>query len=63
MFYIFLGKIKAIQLEYTEAYSRLMQSIRKAPDSGALGFRVQAHKLAVVVELLLVNLTKSHHFH
>ena len=52
---IIKGKIKAIQLEYTESFSRLMQSIRKAPDSSALGFRIQAQKLAIVVELLIVN--------
>jgi len=35
-----------------------MQSIRKAPDSGALGFRIQAQKLAIVVELLIVRIKK-----
>jgi 26S proteasome regulatory subunit N3 len=50
----YTGKIKAVQLEYTDAYGRLMQAIRKAPESvSALGFRVQAHKLAIVVELLM----------
>jgi 26S proteasome regulatory subunit N3 len=50
----YTGKIKAVQLEYTDAYGRLMQAIRKAPESvSALGFRLQAHKLAIVVELLM----------
>lgn len=60
--YFFTGKIKAVQLEYTEAFSRLMQSIRKAPDTTALGFRVQAQKLAIVVELLLVILNQKINF-
>jgi len=50
----YTGKIKAIQLEYVDAYGRLMQAIRKAPDNNStLGFRLQAHKLAIVVELLM----------
>jgi len=33
-------QIKAVQLEYSDAHSKLMQAIRKAPQSGetALGF-------------------------
>ena len=34
------GLIKAIQLDYAEAYSRLMQAIRKTPDTVGLGFKV-----------------------
>lgn len=49
----YTGKIKAIQLDYAESYQKLMQAIRKAPDTGAIGFRVQTQKLAIVVELLL----------
>jgi len=50
----YTGKIKAIQVEYVDAYGRLMQAIRKAPDNkSTLGFRLQAHKLAIVVELLM----------
>lgn len=50
----YTGKIKAIQLEYVDAYGRLMQAIRKAPDNNStLGFRLQVQKLAIVVELLM----------
>ncbi len=49
----YLGLIKAIQLEYSEAHSCLMQAIRKAPQQGGLGFRLAATKAAVVVELLI----------
>lgn len=51
LFYI--GQIKAVQLEYSDAHSKLMQAIRKAPQSSAgLGFKLQAYKLAIIVELL-----------
>jgi len=34
----YTGRIKAIQLEYSEAYTRLLQAIRKAPQDSAVGF-------------------------
>lgn len=50
----YTGKIKAVQLEYVDAYSRLMQAIRRSPETAsALGFRIHAQKLAIVVELLM----------
>lgn len=48
----YLGKIRTIQLEYTDAKESLLQAARKAPVS-ALGFRVQCNKWAVIVRLLL----------
>ncbi|KAL3814003.1 hypothetical protein ACJIZ3_015271 [Penstemon smallii] len=48
----YLGKIRTIQLEYTDAKESLLQAARKAPAS-ALGFRVQCNKWAVIVRLLL----------
>lgn len=47
------GRIKAVQLEYSEAQASLIQSLRKAPEVGAVGFRVHAQKLLVIVELLM----------
>lgn len=35
----YLGRIKAIQLEYSEAHKHLVQSLRKAPQYSAMGFR------------------------
>lgn len=52
-FLYYMGRIKAIQLEYTEAHKNLMQAIRKAPQSSAVGFKQTVHKLAITVELLL----------
>jgi len=47
------GQIKAVQLEYSDSHSKLMQAIRKAPQSSAgLGFKLSAYKLAIIVELL-----------
>ncbi|KAK6159595.1 hypothetical protein DH2020_006909 [Rehmannia glutinosa] len=48
----YLGKIRTIQLEYTDAKESLLQAARKAPVS-ALGFRVLCNKWAVIVRLLL----------
>jgi 26S proteasome regulatory subunit N3 len=48
-----VGKIKAIQLEYSEAQASLIQSLRKGPEIGATGFRVTVQKLLVIVELLM----------
>lgn len=47
------GRIKAVQLEYSEAESRLSQALRKAPQASAKGFRLQVIKLRTIVELLM----------
>ncbi|TKY57606.1 26S proteasome non-ATPase regulatory subunit 3-like A [Spatholobus suberectus] len=48
----YLGKIRTIQLEYTDAKESLLQAARKAP-SAAWGFQIQCNKWAVIVRLLL----------
>ncbi|XP_042454158.1 probable 26S proteasome non-ATPase regulatory subunit 3 [Zingiber officinale] len=48
----YLGKIRTIQLEYTDAKESLLQAARKAPVS-ARGFRIQCSKWAIIVRLLL----------
>ncbi|KAK3129571.1 hypothetical protein QOZ80_6BG0481790 [Eleusine coracana subsp. coracana] len=48
----YLGKIRTIQLEYTDAKESLLQAARKAP-TAALGFRIQCNKWAIIVRLLL----------
>lgn len=52
-FFYYLGRIKAIQLEYSEARKNLLQAIRKAPQQSAIGFKQIVNKLAITVELLL----------
>jgi len=46
------GRIRAIQLEYTDAKDCLQQAARKVPNS-AYGFRVMVNKWLVLVSLLL----------
>lgn len=49
----YIGLIKAIQLDYSDAHKNLMNAIRKAPQRVAVGFKQHVHRLAVVVQLLL----------
>jgi 26S proteasome regulatory subunit N3 len=50
----YLGRIRAIQLRYTEAHEHLTAATRKAPSSpSAAGFSQSATKLLLVVELLM----------
>ncbi|KAI5301880.1 26S proteasome non-ATPase regulatory subunit [Ascosphaera pollenicola] len=50
----YLGRIRAIQLRYTEAHEHLIGATRKSPSSPvAGGFYQAAHKLLVLVELLM----------
>ncbi|TKA26973.1 hypothetical protein B0A50_05164 [Salinomyces thailandicus] len=49
-----LGRIRAIQLAYTDAHANLESATRKSPTTGpAAGFYQQATKLRIVVELLM----------
>ena len=50
----YLGRIRAIQLSYTEAHEHLIAATRKSPSShSAGGFYQAATKLLIVVELLM----------
>src|ERR1700712_2801119 len=50
----YLGRIRAIQLSYTEAHEHLISATRKAPtNTVAVGFYQASMKFLVVVELLL----------
>ncbi|KAF9264609.1 hypothetical protein L218DRAFT_1076509 [Marasmius fiardii PR-910] len=53
-YHYYLGRIKAVQLNYTDAHVNLQQAIRRAPPpTMAPGFFQAVHKLNVVVELLM----------
>ncbi|KAK4534920.1 hypothetical protein CDCA_CDCA03G0945 [Cyanidium caldarium] len=52
-YFYYLGRIKTVQLDYTEAYRALSQAQRKAPQHTALGLRVAIAKLLVLVQLLV----------
>eukprot|EP01114_Cavostelium_apophysatum_P001766 TRINITY_DN1153_c0_g1_i2.p1 TRINITY_DN1153_c0_g1~~TRINITY_DN1153_c0_g1_i2.p1 ORF type:complete len:427 (-),score=88.81 TRINITY_DN1153_c0_g1_i2:342-1622(-) len=52
-FLYYQGKIKSVQLDYTEAYRCLLGAIRKAPQESATGFRQAVYKLLCIVQLLM----------
>ncbi|KAG7087549.1 hypothetical protein E1B28_013505 [Marasmius oreades] len=53
-YHYYLGRIKAVQLNYTDAHVNLQQAIRRAPPPTiAPGFFQAVHKLNIVVELLM----------
>ncbi|KAI0760201.1 diphenol oxidase-A2 [Fomes fomentarius] len=53
-YHYYLGRIKAVQLNYTAAHTNLQQAIRRAPPAKtAPGFYQAVHKLSIVVELLM----------
>lgn len=58
----YLGKIKAAQLEYSEAHKHLLQALRKAPQHSAVGFKQTVHRLAITVELLLGDIPDRYVF-
>lgn len=58
---LYLGRIRAVQLEYSEAKDCLQQAARKAPAS-AVGFRTAVHKWLVVVRLLLGEVPERSEF-
>ncbi|KAJ3895312.1 PCI domain-containing protein [Lentinula edodes] len=53
-YHYYLGRIKTVQLNYSDAHTNLQQAIRRAPPATvAPGFYQAVHKLFVVVELLM----------
>ncbi|CAN0494825.1 unnamed protein product, partial [Laminaria digitata] len=48
-----MGRIHALQLDYTDAYTKLMQSSRKAPQNTAMAFQRAAQKLIIIVQVPL----------
>ncbi|VEN59955.1 unnamed protein product [Callosobruchus maculatus] len=61
-FLYYLGRIKAARLEYSVAHKHLVQAMRKAPQTAAVGFRQTVQKLLVVVELLLGDIPERQIF-
>uniref|UniRef100_H2ZG81 PCI domain-containing protein n=1 Tax=Ciona savignyi TaxID=51511 RepID=H2ZG81_CIOSA len=58
----YTGRIKAVQLEYSEARRTLVTALRKAPQSTAIGFKQTVTKLSIVVELLLGEIPERAQF-
>jgi 26S proteasome regulatory subunit N3 len=61
---LYIGEIKAVQLAYSDSHSKLMQAVRKAPQTGgvAIGFKLKATKLAIIVELLMGGIPERNIF-
>ena len=51
LFYI--GKIEAIQMNYSDSYTHLASSFRKAPEKTAQGFKNLVNKYLILVQLLM----------
>lgn len=49
----YLGRINAIQMNYSEAFIHLTNSLRKAPEKCGQGFKTIVQKLLIIVELLM----------
>lgn len=49
----YMGRIQAIQGDYSESYQRLMMAARKAPQDIAVGFTLSVTKLIITVQLLM----------
>jgi len=49
----YTGQIQTVQLHYSDAYTSLSQCLRRAPATGGIGFRQQATKLFILVQLLM----------
>jgi 26S proteasome regulatory subunit N3 len=56
------GRIQALRLEYTSAFSNLSQCLRKTPTNTGLGFRIAAQRLLVVIQLLMGEIPDRHVF-
>ncbi|KAJ1952603.1 26S proteasome non-ATPase regulatory subunit [Linderina pennispora] len=53
----YMGRIEAVQLNYTAAHTHLLEATRKAASNAATaGFQQTVHKLYVIVELLMGNI-------
>lgn len=60
-FFYYVGLVRAMRLNYTDANGCLQQALRKAPER-ALGFRIAATKLSLVVQLLLGEIPSRSEF-
>ncbi|KAJ1883431.1 26S proteasome non-ATPase regulatory subunit [Coemansia sp. RSA 1722] len=53
----YMGRIEAVQLNYSQAQLHLLEATRKAPSNATTaGFQQTVHKIYVIVELLMGNI-------
>lgn len=51
-FFYYVGRIRALQLEYVDASEYFQLSLQKAPQDSAIGFKQNVYKWIVVMSLL-----------
>lgn len=62
-YHYYVGRIEAVQLNYSAAHDSLQQAIRRAPlPATAPGFYQAVHKLSVLVELLMGDISERGSF-
>jgi 26S proteasome regulatory subunit N3 len=49
----YMGRVQAVQLDYSDAHHKLLQAERKAPHEYACGFLEEVAKLSIIVQLLM----------
>jgi len=52
-YFFYLGTINAIQMNYSEAYVNLTNSIRKSPEKSGDDFKSMVQRLMIIVEVLM----------
>lgn len=58
----YMGRIQAIQLEYSNSYHKLMMASRKLPQDTARGFNIDVQKLSTIVQLLMGDIPERANF-
>jgi 26S proteasome regulatory subunit N3 len=61
-YHFYLGRINAVQLNYTSASTNLQKALRKGPRDTAPGFRSIVTKFYIIVQLLLGEIPERHIF-
>ena len=58
----YMGRIHAIQLDYSLAFSKLSEAIRKSNQEVGIGFRIILYKITMIVQLLMGELPSQSFF-
>lgn len=52
-YHFYLGQVDCVQLNYADSLFHLQQALRRAPQTGAYGFKLSATRWLIVVQLLM----------
>lgn len=52
-YHFYLGQVDCVQLNYADSLYHLQQALRRAPQTGAYGFKLSATRWLIVVQLLM----------